>query len=878
MPAAPLPANEVERIKTLRSYAILDSEQDPAFDAITDYVAKQFEADVAFISFIDTDRQWFKSGYGLDTNETPRDEAFCAHTILDTGVTYIPDATLDPRVKDNPFVIGAPHIRFYCGAPLVAPEGQIVGSLCIIDTQPRPDFSNADQRLLRDMAGIVMQQLEMRKAAGIVADEIETRIDAEANALQAVSRLAAFVEHVPVAIALIARDGQYQSRSHRFVELQDDLFPPDVRDNFIQSISVRDDWAAAFDAVLTGHTMSRMDDVLIMQDGRSEYAKWEMMPWYGADGSIDGAVLSITEVTAQVTARMESQRRSELLNAVLENVDNGIVSCDAEGHLTLFNKKTRQMHGIEMIDLPPEDCSEYYSLFEADGVTPLSPDRVPLYQALGGRQVVDQSMVIAPDHLPRRDIVAQAAPLRRKDGTIIGAVASMADVTESRAATRNLKASEAQAVHVAFHDSLTGLANRAKLNAVYGDDHIINPDERVAALFVDLNRFKQINDTLGHQVGDDLLVRVSTILKTVLGDDAFIARIGGDEFVAIINVVEKDQALRFGQTIIDWLGSPIAISGHMVVTGAAIGIALAPDHGTTVTDLVRRADIAMYRSKSESVSEPVLFEPVFELNTVERARLEGELTQSIDRGELRVLYQPIVCGTTYDIKGAEALVRWNHPRLGAIGPDKFIPIAEECGFIYDLGLWVLEEAVSHFADHPDMFVSVNVSPVQFRDPLITEKVSAILKKAEFKPENLELEITESLLINDANVARLVIDQLKAEGIRIALDDFGTGYSSLSYIHEFPFNKVKIDRSFITQLGKSAQSEAVVRCVVKLASELGMVVTAEGVESEQHQAELQLIGCHTLQGYKYGRPMTFDDISAALDTPGQSATIALLPTG
>lgn len=460
----------------------------------------------------------------------------------------------------------------------------------------------------------------------------------------------------------------------------------------------------------------------------------------------------------------------------------------------------------------------------------------------------------------------------------MGAMASMADVTKAKIATRKLEKSEAKAVHIAFHDTLTGLANRAQFNENYGRGQTIDPDKKIAAIFIDLNRFKLVNDTLGHKIGDDLLIRVSEILQDILGDRAFLARFGGDEFVAITEVGGEYDALRLGQIITDQLDSPVVTAGHTVATGAAVGIAISPDHGASVKSLVRRADIAMYKSKSEGQSGPVLFEPVFELDAVQRSLLETELRKSIINDELRVLFQPIVCGNDYGVQGVEALVRWEHPRLGLIGPDQFISIAEECGFIIALGEWVLDHALSQFADEPDMFVSVNLSPLQFRDPDLVKKISGVLKRTGFDPHNLELEVTESLLINDAKVAKRIIGTLKKMGIRIALDDFGTGYSSLSYIQEIPFNKVKIDRSFISRLGSSSESEAVVRCVVGLASALGMIVTAEGVESDAHEAALKLIGCQTLQGYKYGRPMTYGDLRARLDSDASVTRIPLKAVG
>lgn len=709
------------------------------------------------------------------------------------------------------------------------------------------------------MAAMVVDQMEMRMAAGVVATEIKTRIEAETKAQAIQNGLQAFVDHVPVAIALIGNDGEYHGRSDRWVELQRALFSADAQDNFAQAISVRDDWRTAFETALSGKTVASAEDAFLMQDGSTEYAKWELEPWYADDGTVEGAVLSVTMISEQVITRLELERQNELFNAVIENIDEGIVACDEDGQLTLFNTQTRVMHGLEVTTLPIEECGEFYSLYEESGTTLLEPGDVPLFRALNGTPVINKAMVIAPKGLPRRDIVSQATPLYRQDGTLLGAVASMADVTASKLATRKLRESEAHAVHTAFHDTLTGLANRAKFNEWHRDRKLMDGDMHMAAFFIDLNRFKLVNDTLGHKIGDDLLIRVAEILKKIVGGNAFLTRFGGDEFVAIMPVEDSNNALHIGQKIIDQLNAPTVIADNTVVTGASVGIALSPDHGDTAEALVRRADIAMYRCKSENADAPVMFEPVFELNSIERTRMESELIQSIKNDELRVFLQPIVCGTSQNILGVEALVRWKHPRLGMVGPDKFIPIAEECGFIIELGEWVLNTALEQVSPYDDLFVSVNVSPVQFRDPNLVQKIMTGLERTNFDPNRLELEVTESLLLNDAAVARQVIGTLKAEGISIALDDFGTGYSSLSYIQSIPFNKIKIDRSFVNQLGEGDESKAVVQCVVDLASAMGMIVTAEGVETLEHETMLKMIGCHTLQGYKYGRPSRLEDI-------------------
>lgn len=547
-----------------------------------------------------------------------------------------------------------------------------------------------------------------------------------------------------------------------------------------------------------------------------------------------GIILSVTLVTGQVRRRLEAEAQNELFEAVLESIDNGIVACDAQGGLTLFNQASVEMHGTGVTDIDKEDVGQAYDLYEDDGVTPLTPDRIPLFRALKGEVIDAQPIVIAPANHPRRNVMARARQLRRPDGHIIGAVASMLDVTEARFARQELLDSESLAKHIAFHDTLTGLYNRAKYNDLYGQENTVGSDQPTAAFFIDLNKFKMINDTLGHKFGDDHLIRVAKLIDRAIGKNGFVARFGGDEFIAVRLVDDAAQAMAIAQSISAAIDIPIALAGHTIVTGAAIGVAISPDHGTDVDTLVRRADIAMYRAKVDDLSEPILFEPVFELKRIERSRLEGELMHAIRNEELRVYYQPIVCSQTTQIKGVEALVRWQHPRLGLIGPNRFISIAEETGFIIELGQWVLEAAVSQFKHLPDIIVSVNVSAIQFQDPSLVDRILKVLRQTGFDPHRLELEITETLLIDDAAMAREVID-----------------------------------RSFVADLGKSAESAAVVSSIMELAGSLDMVVTAEGVETEAQETILRDAGAHTLQGYRYSRPVSFKDFSTAFLTETDS---------
>lgn len=868
---APIPTNEAERLATLRRFAILDSERESAFDRITALASDLFDVPIALISLMDTDRLWFKSTCGLGMPELPRDLAFCAYTILEDGVFCIPDTKLDDRFAKSPLVSGEGAIRFYCGAPLIAENGHRLGSLCVADSRPRPDFSDKQRQRMADLAAIVVDQMEMRSVSGNVLTEIENRQKAQEKAAATESQIRALIQHVPTGIALMDSKGNYVASSDSWRTFMAAMDSSTDKPCISDIMSGRPAWRKAFADALAGKTTRNAEDPVQLADGQIEYLRWETGPWKSEDNEIQGVIASSMLVTKQVEARKAMERQTEMLNAVLENVKDGVVACDAEGHLTIFNRSSRDMHGIDQQSPLPRTCNEIHGVFDADGVTPLSMDRMPLLEAMLGRSVVDREIMISPEGLPKRHVIAQAAPLFASDNTLIGAVTSMADITGARLAELKLRASEALATHIAYHDTLTGLPSRAHFNSMVENAKDNLHGQTTAAFFLDLNQFKAVNDLSGHKIGDELLKRTAVLLKKIIGENAFVSRIGGDEFIAFKPIRDRDEALQLGRQMAHEIGQPLISGNHTVVSGVSVGIAMHPEHGDTHEELMRRADLAMYKSKAAGNCIPVMFDPVFELETIMRRTTKLELANAIENKELEVYLQPIVDAQTQDVIGAEALARWNHPSRGLILPSEFIPIAEESGFIVELGEWILRSAMATMAPLNDLFLSVNLSPVQFRDPMLVERVTAALEDTGFDPTRLELEVTEGLLIYDTNVARSAIDIFKSMGIQIVLDDFGTGYSSLSYIQNFPFDKVKIDRSFVADIDSNPQSAAVVQCVVNLASSLGIVVTAEGIETEMHETLLKFIGCNTLQGFKYGRPLPVSEFCV---TPFGSERTAL----
>ena len=429
------------------------------------------------------------------------------------------------------------------------------------------------------------------------------------------------------------------------------------------------------------------------------------------------------------------------------------------------------------------------------------------------------------------------------------------------------KAAEARIAHLAYHDVLTGLPNRSVFT-----DHLARGlakaaagGEPVAVLCIDLDGFKAINDLHGHAGGDAVLVEVAQRLRSAIRGNELVARLGGDEFAAVqIGGMQPGDSGQISQRLIKAVEAPIAVGGQNVHVSCSVGIAIYPFDAIEPSQLVNNADMALYRAKGEGRGVARFYETAMDDSLRRRRQLELDLRMAIENDELSLHYQPLADLTTGRICGFEALLRWNHPERGSVGPETFIPVAEESGLIVALGSWVLREACAEAATwQPSLRLAVNLSPVQFLHGDLAGEVDQILRDTGFAADRLDLEVTEGLLIKDPEGALAILRQLKAMGVQISMDDFGTGYSSLSYFRSFPFDKVKIDQSFVRDMIGNHQALAIVRSVIGLGRGLGMPIVAEGVETDEQLATLQEEGCTQAQGYLISRPGPIEHFDAII---------------
>lgn len=563
---------------------------------------------------------------------------------------------------------------------------------------------------------------------------------------------------------------------------------------------------------------------------------------------------TIDEENQSLKASEERFRKLTALSPV------GIFQVDPNQKLQYVNQRWRDIHGLSN---EKPDLQDWFEM--------IHPKDLVGTQEAWNRLVLDQDGIALELRLIRSDMThtwvhLMASTLHDQDGQLLGYLGAVSDISE-------LKAAQMQMETLAFYDPLTGLANRRlfKNRLETSVKAAIRSGRSMALMFLDMDQFKRVNDTLGHDAGDVLLKEVSNRLSNIVRESDTVSRIGGDEFTILLTDISTALDVRtVADKILKAMAKPIRVKGQDILTSVSIGITLTPDDSIDINVLMKNADLAMYSAKEQGRNNYQFFSEEMNHSILEHLAIEKEITQAIEQDQFTLFFQPKISLCDYRTTGVETLIRWQHPDKGIITPDNFIPVAEETGQIIDIGNWVLEQACRQISDlirkqvmPSDAKVAVNLSAKQFTDPKLAERIRNVIEITNIPPCCLELEITESTLMDDVEAAISIMQEIKKTGVSIAIDDFGTGYSSLSYIKRFPIDVLKVDRSFVMDIPDDKNDMAITAAVIAMAHKLDLNVVAEGVESDEQLQYLKLNKCDEGQGYLFSRPLSLTQLNQYL---------------
>ena len=828
----PLPDDEDRRLVALRDYLALDVLSDPVFARLAGLMTQLFGARLSAISLIDRDRQLVKASQGLEIREIPRGLSFCAHTILSSEVLVVPDALRDPRFREIPLVNEQPWVRFYAGAPLRSADGVNLGSICLMDTVPR-QMRAAQRSALQDLAGVVMEEIDLRlrNLRTVSAEDSYRELFENAADIVYTHDLRGAITSINKAAERITGFGRAEALGMNIMDMLD----PPSRELASEMIRQK----------LGGSPHTAYELTIVTKDSRRVALEvgTRLLFRRGLPAGVQG-------IARDITGRKKAEILEHDRNQVLELI---------AGNESLESVLSRLCRLIE------RQCADVLC---------------SVLLCRGGRLLLGAAPSLPPKYteaLESPDLkVCWSVPILSRDDTLLGTFKlyrrdsyepGLAELSILEMARRlavvaiEQRQLTDQLAHQALHDTLTGLPNRALFEQRVAQALL---DARrhnwlLAVLFIDLDRFKQVNDTLGHLAGDQVLEQVSRRLENCLRKSDSLARMGGDEFTLVLTELKDPRdALRVAQKLLGAFQAPFRVDEYELFLTTSIGISLYPRDGRDAATLQKNADTAMYRAKNRGKNNCEFFTPELGAAALERLEIENALRRAMENGELQLYYQP-QAEMSGELSGFEALLVWNHPKLGVTPPAQFIPVAEDSGMIVPIGAWVLAEACRQNAawqasGRPGMKVAVNVSPMQFARADFAETVSQALAQSGLEPPLLELELTENVVMRDIEESVRQMERLRALGVSISIDDFGTGYSSLSYLRRLPIDTLKIDQSFLQDLGNESNTVPLVQAIVTLAHGLGLTVVAEGVENRRQFEVLRSVGCDKFQGYLLGEPL------------------------
>lgn len=829
--------DEQERLRRLERYRISRTPPEAAFDDITRLLADLLNAPIAYLCITEADCHWFKSRVGLDLDEVPRSISFCDHTMKHEGIMVVQDATRDERFAANPMVTGPHHLRFYAGATLRDADGFALGTLAVADTMPR-GITQQQKDSLERLASIALDRMELRKTQIELRETAASAETARQHAASDNAELRQVINYLPQAIALLDDQNRLilwnKNYEKMFAETAN-YFKPGAGIEFIYS--------KYFETIRSHSAMKGVDEEKWLKDRMARLnrngsiveqnvgdSRWIRYDQHHAE---DGKKIYVrTDIT-------DERNATESFRLLFEN--NPVPMWVVERSTLQFidvNAAALQLYGytreefLNLTSLAIRPPHEYQRAWD-DANTNFLFDS-------GGK---DWEHVKADG---TEILVSSYTKPIRYDNREAGII-SVIDVTERRR-------QDARIQYLAEHDALTGLPNRRLfLDLLAGSLSKKTQNHYFTSIIIiDIDDFKGVNDSLGHQVGDELIIAVANRLEELIGDRGVVARLGGDEFAVLLPMLtELGAAEAVATELVAAFSDSLKVGDYDLLAGVSAGVSFSMDDSLDSSSLLRNADLALYKAKTDGRGMCKVYEPQMSLQIMLRREIERDLRQALAEEQLVVHYQPLVELERGSEVGFEALLRWNHPQKGMISPADFVPIAESSGMIVPMGNWVLEQSCRLAATlQRKLSVAVNISPAQFKSGKLVDVVSAALKNHGLPAHRLELEITESLLLEKSSETLDVLKSLKELGVVIALDDFGTGYSGLGYLNSFPIDKIKIDRSFIKNLGIEPRSKELVRAAINMGHSLGLMTLAEGIETQEQLDILRALGCQHGQGFLF----------------------------
>jgi len=907
---------------TLARYEILDTPPEAAFDDLARRAAQAINAPMAGISFFAVHeeaaagvtlngagvaagawREWFKARINLPImNLSPADCFFLpalqalTNSMAGSRVFMIPDALADKRVRDHPLVVGVPHICFYAGAPIFSKSRQLLGVLSVFDTSSR-ELSSLESEALSNLAGLIGARLEARAEARrerraaqesepypatqtpaakdsaaeqriehltrefmqleqLLEDEITTRQAAETRLTQEKEFSDAAIQSLPgsfymfdAAGGMVRWNKSFQENSgyqdHEIINMRALEFIADV------------DRAAVADA------MRRIVDAgeEVSMEANMRHRNGSVVPYsfQGRPLDVDGIRYCIgvgRNITERKQAEHDFQVAKERLDFALAGSSLALWDWDLATNTVYFNQGWGLLLGNQPIEARYRGETVLAWVHKDD----LERCKVALAHAIKGENNDLNCEYRMPDENGNWIWVHTRGKVTERD-----AAGRARRMTGTSANITNRKLAEERAEFLATRDPLTGLPNRMLVNdrLEQGIANAARKNGRLAFMFIDLDRFKTINDSLGHDVGDELLKRVAARLSACVRSSDTVARLGGDEFAVILENLpadDHDGAQNVAEKMIASLASPIMINNQHLNTSCSIGIGMFPADGGDPQTLMKHADVAMYDAKAKGRNNYQFFSHEMNAKAQERLAIENYLRLALRRNELELHYQPRVSFATGRVTGVEALIRWQHPRHGLLLPGKFIGVAEDSGLIVPIGEWVIETAFNQIAawqrkGNRDLQLAVNVSPGQIFDgERFARAIEQCAIAANLDTRTVELELTESMLLKNVDETAALLKKLGDLGIGLAIDDFGTGYSSLSYLKQLPVDSIKVDSSFVRDIGTDPNDEAIIRAIIAMTHSLKLNVVAEGVESEDQYRVLRDLDCDEYQGFFFSKPL------------------------